>query len=456
MNEQGSIPPNIKRALEADIGYVIAVAGQPGTGKSLFVHEVLQQYPKSFLYATTTESTGPSKETDSDESISDRRMLVKYWRNTDVDSAHEESLNNQIQGLTGRTPKDKDIVIIDSWREFLQPISVEKNSDVRHSLLDAARRESRRLILVLEGDKSSADAHILHSADAIVELRKLRLDQRMYRQLTLEKMRSFPIMQDTYLFTLYGGRFTFIPWYKHQFPPITIEREPIADPANKTISTGNRSLDSVLGGGFRRGRLSLIEVEDISAPYVETICIPFLSNHLQLGRPAVIVLPEGWSPDRFVAGLSQFVDMNVVEDQVVFFGRHALGSKGNVRTIDTDPEKTLQEIRYEASQLERRFEKSVTELFALDTLENRFGDSAVKDMVAETSAGLSGTERSTITILSSQQSLQSSGLSYDLHLRIQDIFGVITICGVNPRTGLLAVKPVLSGGFLDYELLPIV
>ncbi|TFG09483.1 hypothetical protein EU538_04965 [Candidatus Thorarchaeota archaeon] len=456
MNEQGSIPPNIKRALEADIGYVIAVAGQPGTGKSLFVHEVLRQYPKSFLYATTTESIGPSKETDSDESISDRRMLVKYWRNTDVDSAHEESLNNQIQGLTGHTPKDKDIVIIDSWREFLQPISVEKNSDVRHSLLDAARRESRRLILVLEGDKSSADAHILHSADAIVELRKLRLDQRMYRQLTLEKMRSFPIMQDTYLFTLYGGRFTFIPWYKHQFPPITIEREPIADPANKTISTGNRSLDSVLGGGFRRGRLSLIEVENISAPYVETICIPFLSNHLQLGRPAVIVLPEGWSPDRFVAGLSQFVDMNVVEDQVVFFGRHALGSKGNVRTIDTDPEKTLQEIRYEASQLERRFEKSVTELFALDTLENRFGDSAVKGMVAETSAGLSGTERSTITILSSQQSLQSSGLSYDLHLRIQDIFGVITICGVNPRTGLLAVKPVLSGGFLDYELLPIV
>jgi hypothetical protein len=274
--------------------------------------------------------------------------------------------------------------------------------------------------------------------------------------MTIEKMRSMPLTQDTFLFTLNNGRFTYVPWHVHQFPPITVEREPIDDPSPDRISTGNRSLDGILGGGFKKGMLSLIEVENLAAPYLETIYIPFLSNHLQLKRPAVILLPEGWSPDQFTNGLSHFVDSKLVENQVVFFGRHALGKFENVRTVDDDPWKTLQEIRYEATQLERQFNAEATELFSLDTLENKYGVTDVKGMMAEITASLPATNRATVSILGQQQSLKSGSIAYGVHLRVQELSGVLSVCGVNPRTNYLAVRPLLSKGFLDYELVPIV
>jgi hypothetical protein len=278
----------------------------------------------------------------------------------------------------------------------------------------------------------------------------------MYRQLTIEKLRSMPIPQDTYLFTLEQGRFTCVPVYVHQYPAITVEREPIEDPSPERISTGNRSLDVLTRGGFTRGTLSLIEVDNLAAPYLDAVYVPFLSNQLQLGRPAIVLLPEGWSSERLTSGLAHFVNPNTVDSQVVFFGRHALGKKENVRSIDNDPWKTLQEIRYEANQLEKQFKAEVTELFALDTLENKYGPSLVQEMIAEVTAALPDTNRITLTILSRQQSIKSGSISHDAHIRVLELCGVLNVFGVNPRTGYFAVRPVLSGGFLDYDLLPVV
>ena len=114
------------------------------------------------------------------------------------------------------------------------------------------------------------------------------------------------------------------------------------------------------------------------------------------------------------------------------------------------------EIRYESSELERKFDHEVTELFALDTLENMYGPTEVRSMIAELSASLPRAKRTTLTILSRQQEITSESISHHVHLRVQEICGVMGVCGENPRTNFLAVRPNLSGGFLDYELMPIV
>jgi len=167
-------------------------------------------------------------------------------------------------------------------------------------------------------------------------------------------------------------------------------------------------------------------------------------------------LPEGWSPERFIHGLSHFVDAKRVEKQVVFFGRHVLGQHDNVRSIDDDPWKTLQEIRYEATQLEREFNTQATELFSLNTLENKYGTTDVKGLLAEISSALPTTQRTAVTILSKQQELKSGSIAHGVHLKVQELSGVLSIFGVIPRTNFLAVNPMLSKGFLDYELIPIV
>jgi len=456
----GEIPPSIRDALESTAGYVLLVAGKPGTGKSLFVREIFREFSNSFLIQSNAEAMGVgANDLSSLPDWDERHAVAQYWREIQQESLHELTIGEQCSKLLGEDiPNiDRSIVIIDSWTDFLMPVQAENEYEILQSLIYSTRKEGKKLVLVSEGDLCEPSIrHLEHSADAVIRFDKLSENQRMYRQMSIEKMRSRSINQDTFLFTLNNGHFSYIPWHKHQFPPIMVQREPITDPSKEKISTGNQSLDGILGGGFQKGMLSLIEVENLAAPYLETIYIPFLSNHLQLGRPAVVLLPEGWSPDRFMHGLSHFVDAECVEKQVVFFGRQVLGNRENVRSIDDDPWKTLQEIRYEATQLEREFNTQATEFFSLNTLENKYGITDVKGIMAEITAALPTTQRATITILSKQQELKSGSVAHSIHLKVQELSGVLSIFGIIPRTNFLAVRPMLQTGFLDYELIPIV
>ncbi len=461
MSTTGGLPPSIKEVLSEEHGYVLVVRGLPGTGKSLFAHELIRNYPDSQIIITSAENISAvdfclSKDV---PNWSERRFRMHYGQRmeqipTDIDSLHEalSVLVNSSQDIP-----QSEIVIIDSWSDFMHMLEPSKMYSIQQALIHAARREMKKLILIVEkGMKGEHELSLLHSADGIIQLEKIRDGQRMYRQAIIDKMRAHPVNQDSYLFTLHEGRFTYLPWYQHEYPAITVEREPIPDPSSAYISTGNESLDKLLSGGFPKGKVTLIEVDDLSVPYLETIYIPFLSNHLQQGRSAVILLPEGWSPETFSKSLTQFIDRSHVDERVVFFGRQSIGTYPNSRNLDLDPLKTLQEIRYEVDVLERKFNQEVTELFALDTLENMYGANVVRGLLAEMSTALSSTNRTTIAILSREQGIRSESISHNIHLRVQEICGVLSICGVSPRTNYLAIRQLLSGGFLDYELMPIV
>jgi KaiC/GvpD/RAD55 family RecA-like ATPase len=461
MDTNGRIPPIIEEVLSSDDGFITAILGLPGTGKSLFVQEILRHFENSSMIVTSSEnySTVANSLRDEIKAFDSRQLLADFHAHPIESFSRDQSLKDQLSQLVGGDESfySRNIIIIDSWTDFVKSLDTSDEYSVQQSVITAARKEKKKLLLVTEHDWAQHHVSSLHhSADGVIHLEKVRDDQRMYRQIVIEKLRSVPVNQDSFLFTLYGGRFTYIPFYAHQYPPITIERDPIPDASPVHMSTGNASLDDVLSGGFQRAKLSLIEVDNLAVPYLETIYIPFLSNHLQQERPAVILLPEGWSPETFTKSLTQFVDKERVDQQVVFFGRQALGKHLNARAINADPWKTLQEIRYEADVLERKFDHEATELFAMDTLENMYGEKQVRGMVAEISASLSSTKRTTIAIISSEQAIKSESISHHIHLRVREICGVLSVCGANPRTNFLALRPILSGGFLDYELMPIV
>ena len=459
MSVDSTLPPNLRNALDSEAGYVIVITGLPGTGKSLFVQEIMRQYPNAFILVTDSENAS-NVNSRLNETIPDwenRHIEVHYWRENNIDINSQLTVKDILSTIYPESSAglNSDMIIIDSWTDFVKAIKEADRYSIQQAFVSAARKEKKKIVLVTELDLDT-NRGLSHSSDAIITLKKQRKENRMYRELIIEKLRALPLFQDTFLFTLDQGRFTYIPWYIHQYPAITIEREPLSDPSTESISTGNKSLDDLTGGGFKKAGLNLIEVDNLGAPYIETVYIPFLSNHLLLGRPAVIILPEGWSPNRFTNGLTHFVDISTVAKQVVFFGRHALGENVNVRDIDDDPWKTLQEIRYESDKLEREFNNDVTQLVAIDTLENKYGESTAKGLIAEISAGQPSNTRAIIAILSRQQSINSEALSPIQHLRVQEINGVLTICGMNPRTNFLVVKPILSKGYLDYELIPIV
>jgi len=460
MSTIGGIPPIIEEVLSSESSFVLVVLGPPGTGKSLFVQEVVRKFENSLMIITSAENYVYTSQHLSSEIMNweKRHIVMPFWQSLEENLPQDATLGQNLEVLLGlQKLPDGDIIIIDSWTDFIEPITPEKRYSVQQTLIHSARKAEKKLVLVTEGSwGEEKNKSLFHSADGVFRLEKIRDNQRMYRQIVIEKMRSRPINQDSFLFTLFDGRFTHIPWYKHEYPAITVERDAIPDASPEHMSTGNVRLNNLQTGGFHEGKLTLVEVDDLSVPYLETIYIPFLSNHLQQGRPAVILLPEGWSPETFTGSLSKFVDASHVQKQVIFFGRQALGTHSNTRSIDADPWKTLQEIRYESGVLEREFKHEVTELFALDTLENMYGSTSVRGLMAEISASLSSTNRTTISILSREQDIRSESISHNIHLRVQEISGVLTICGINPRTNYLAVRQILSGGFLDYDLMPII
>ncbi len=459
MNEV-TVPPAIKTALESRHGYVLAITGAPGTGKSLFVQTLFKMYPKAFLVIGSTEALVAAESNLRDcVDWTKRHRSVRSLDGSSAPSSLLQSIDADPITLLGGECKEiheADVIIVDAWPQLLELFEESHRRVFEKSIIHAVHDTKKKLILVCDRvHHNPALMSLLHDADGIIRLEKKRVENRIYRQLIIDKMRSLSVVQDTFLFTLDGGRCTYIPWYKHRYPPITVEREPIPDPTPTKISTGNRSLDALLEGGFSRGSHNLLEVEDLALSYLETIYVPFLSNQLQLGRPAIIVLPEGWSPDKLIRSLTHFVDNNVITQRVVFFGRN-VPSYSNVRPLSQDPVKTLQEIRYEAGQLERKYGMETTELFALDTLENRYGDASLKSIVAEICTAIAATDRVTVSIVSTHQSVRAESIPHDVHLRVLELCGVISVCGVNPRTNFLAVRPILSGGFLDYELIPIV
>jgi hypothetical protein len=65
-----------------------------------------------------------------------------------------------------------------------------------------------------------------------------------------------------------------------------------------------------------------------------------------------------------------------------------------------------------------------TELFALDTLENKFGVADVKGMLAEITDALPITNKATITILNKHQELNSGSIAHGIHLRVKELWCV--------------------------------
>ncbi len=460
MAEAGAIPPLVAEVLKADRGYVLVVMGEPGAGKTLLAREIFRTFPESHLIITSSESVDEYRRSlQSTEEWERRCTIVDQPGQLTSDTLRSNDLDVLLGTISAAEGEaiESPTIIIDSLTHLLGDYPPALQEDIQRALTSAARSGNRRLVLVADNAQDDQlRATLLRAADGIVSLTRMREEDRAYRVMRIHKLRGATVDQDEFLFTLHGGRFKYIPWYRHRFPAITIGREPIRDASKRHVSTGSRGLDNLLHGGFQKGMVNLIEIDSMTSPYVETLYIPFLSNQLQLGRGVVVVLPEGWSQERLVRGLSYFVEREAVNNQMIFFGRHYVSSSSNVRTLDDDPQRTLQELRYEVHQLARRFGQDVTQFISLDTLENMYGSHDAAGMMAEMAASLAETSTTTVAVLTRHQEVLCSRVPHTVHIVVRQLCGVIALYGSNPRTGFLVLTPRLETGFLDYDLVPVV
>jgi circadian clock protein KaiC len=284
-------------------GGLIVLAGNPGTGKTIFSAQFLYRgcvdCGERGIYVSFAE--------DKDQFYGNMRAL-----GLDFERLEREGQFSFIDMLTvreaGISPTLELVVnkvaemrarrlVIDSFSAMAQ--AFEKPHDVRivlHAILGKIVRSmncTTLLIVEVPHGESRVGLGIEEFvADGIIVLRRRLLEERPLRELEVLKMRGSPTPEIRALFTLKGGFRVFTP-----FKLKPVERpsrfKPCPD-AEDRFSTGSPDVDEMLGGGYPRGSAVLIEVDGrITTLQHHLICMTTARNFMAQGRGVIKVLLTG-------------------------------------------------------------------------------------------------------------------------------------------------------------------
>jgi len=128
--------------------------------------------------------------------------------------------------------------------------------------------------------------------DGVIILHSRLYDHFRIREMVVEKLRGKLVEKPVRLFTLRGGRFEELPEFQYSVASNPNRFEPLPD-TDTHYSTGSRSIDSVLEGGFRRGTVALIELTpDTNRIVLSALLGIQVLNFINKGNTTVIGLSQ--------------------------------------------------------------------------------------------------------------------------------------------------------------------
>jgi len=451
-------------------GSLILLAGNPGTGKTIFGSRFLCRGAvkhgengiyASFLEGKETHIANISRFCDQDHVKLDERgrfrILDFVTMKEEGVSATLDSILDEIHELKAKR------LVIDSFsamaQAFKEPVDARI---VLHTILSKMVRQAGcTTLLIVEtstGRKGLGLGMEEFVADGVIILRRGLLDGRLVRELEIAKLRGTEIKQPRHLFTMDGG-FRICAPSSLKMPKERKMFKPIPD-TETHYSSGSEQLDRILGG-YPRGSFWVIEAD----PTVPLIlfrlfaAIPGLS-FVHQKRGIVYYPPPGVTYEEAKKLYSGFVDpkgfkhVRVCEVNPRGKDPSILPIGGSTKDLEKD-EKAWNEAKEE---LRRKTKQPILMLLSLEALENRYGESREKlfNMVTNQVASCRANGDLTIALSRPQLAtgLRAASLAGNI-LRLTEKNGTILFYGVNPRTGLHAVEADFSKGYAQLEFTPI-
>lgn len=310
------IPDEIIDFFNVDGNTALVVKGEPGTGKTIFSLQYIasQIRKKRGIYFSTRVninslysqfpwikgSIPPENIIDATQNVLPERMRIPQL-------IRFSSLPEFLKGLymiVEQTPHQEVNIVVDSIDAIASSVGL-LIEDVATKLINAIQEMNVKALIITERTEKSILDYI---CDGVIVLKKKIIDERIFRELVIEKLRGVEIKNAIYYFTLHEGRF------KHfkEFSPLKIskrhyEPHPVIKDGEGTkffekhmFSTGNQQLDSLLGG-FKRGSFVLIEVsEDVPFDFVINITAPVIENFILQDRGVIMVPPGDINPSYLI------------------------------------------------------------------------------------------------------------------------------------------------------------
>src|SRR5919197_234707 len=332
IEKSNGIPPELMQFVQRN-SYSLLIKGSAGTGKTTLSLTILRalKVKSNFFYISTRISPkqlfvyypwlgkfiGRPKISESDE-ISGQGYNLSSFEDARLDEPESrfERITNELMDI--KSP----IIIIDSWDAIASFMDKEARLNNERVLQIWRERAGAKLIFISEDPK---DTTLDFLVDGIVDLERKFYGNQMIRQIFLSKLRGIMINRPTYIYTLNNGIFRSYDSYRPDDFAISTSRvrfNKVRDPFSSVsegryITSGHQALDNILGGGFRKKGVVLIEMEsNVNASVAMSFLTPIISNFILTYNPILFHPFDGMDPKEVMSYL-KIEDSNIYQSRLI-------------------------------------------------------------------------------------------------------------------------------------------
>jgi len=453
-------------------GSLILIAGNPGTGKTVFSAHFLYRgvvdHGENGVYVSFSEDRETFYENMRSFGFDFGRLEKEgRFRYLDVLAVREvgvSSVLNMILEEIGRIKARR--LVVDSFSAMAQ--AFERPHDARilvHTVLSRiVRKAGCTAVMIVEvpfGEERIGLGMEEFVADGVLHFKVGKLEDRLYRDISIKKMRGTPVKAEDVGFTIEGG-FKAFPPFKTKIVKRKEKFKPLPDLEGK-FSTGSEDMDRLLDGGYPKGSTVLLEIGmNVSTQQYHLLLSPSPWNFLSKGAGVFIIPSSG-------------VDHNIVWKEAVESGLQEEVLKHNLiicvlKKLTTEKEPYTVEFKGEkieddfktyieiSDELYEKTSKPNLHITGVDTLITLYGINDAIRML-NLSATLVREKRSlNILLLKPGYPRVSELLNAiaDVHLKIIREHGALILYGLKPRTRLHFVEMDVSKGYPLPKLTPVV
>ncbi len=459
------LPPELETALRTP-RYSIAVKGAPGTGKSTLAMEILSFFGgESSLYVSSRVSVEQIyrdfpwlKGKIKGDSIIDMTSSEKTEKRSEFLFFDKPRFLSYLLSRVKKLKKPR-IVIFDSIEALRSILDVRgQELALEHSLMSLIEEADTNAVFVLE---SRTEHKIEYMVDGVICLEYKLIDGRRIRRLTIEKLRGVKIKQSTYLFTLKDGRLSCpsritlrIPDFKEKHR-VVIDEGRFDFQGRPAYSTGNKSFDKFIGGGYPKGGLVLFELSKDAPPNMIThVCGATVENFLMQDRPVVGIPALVNTPQKVKSTYEVMVHPEKLRNAIILWPEKT--EDETVVYITGGAEEWAETTISEVERIKNKTMKPVLIVFSCDTIISSLGEEGASEFVTMVSRYVK--DRDDLLILVSVKNsvfLDNIRKMADIYIKVTRDAGVPLLYGVSPWTPIYMFTIDVSKPHPEIVLLPI-
>jgi len=346
----------------------------------------------------------------------------------------------------------KPFIIIDAWDSIIKHIDEKKRSHIEKILLSTIEKNNAFIIFVTESDDILSTES---SADGVIELIRERHELFVKRKMSISKLNGMPTIPPILPFTLSGGRFQIFSGLKNE--KISHPNHFILIPdSDEKYSTGNKSFDDTLKGGFKKGSIIGFEIDNSVDRFAFVpLFAPLVLNFLSHENSVIIAAPTDQDSNTLTKYVEPYIEKRKFVEKFRIIGNSINSDELDLETeqndFDSIHKKMLEQYSYFKQENQPTLLQMDCSLLELAYPNN--ADSIQKSIIMTSRQVRANND---LQILSTRQGYKSTRIIKsvsDLYFRVLNYEGIVMLVTEKPHLFLSNIQANYENGYPSMHLL---